>query len=203
MTAAHATPPARKRSRLVPAAVLGVAAFALTACQDEQVDASAFPDKASCDAAAAAGTSWFTSTDCDAAFAEALVEHERSAPRYDEQALCEEQHGGECMVAQDSGGSSIFMPLMAGYLMGSLLNNGARAQTQPLYRDSAGRFSNAAGSTVLNGNNGSTRMSPASFRPSPTTASAAPMSRAAVNATGGFGSSRTSAAPGVRATSGG
>lgn len=198
MTAPHPL----KRSRIMPAILLGVSAFALMACKDEQVEATAFPDKASCEDAARDGTQPFSLQDCDAAFAEALVEYERSAPRYDDLALCEEQHGGECAVQQGTGGSSIFMPLMAGYLMGSMLNN-SRAQTQPLYRDSAGKYATANGSTVLNGNRGSARMSPNSFRPAPATAAAAPMTRATVNATGGFGSSRTSAFSTSRGTAGG
>ena len=188
-----------KRSRIMPAILLGATAFALTACEDDRVDANAFPDKASCEEAAKDGTQPFTVEDCDTAFAEALVEYERSAPRYDDQALCEEQHGGECVAQQGSGGSSIFMPLMAGYLMGSLLSNN-RAQTQPLYRDSAGKYATSGG-TVLNGNRGSAKMSPATFRPAP--AATAPMSRATVSAKGGFGSSRTSAFSTSRGTAGG
>lgn len=202
MTASSTMPIRRtKRSRVMPAVLLGAAAFALTACQEEEVEASAFPDLAACQQAAASGTVLFSAADCDATFQEALVEYERSAPRYDDQALCEEQHGGEC-VAQEggSGGGSIFMPLMAGYLIGNMLN-GNRAATQPLYRDGTGRFATAGGSTVLNGNRGTTRLSPDSFRAAP--AAAAPMSRASVNATGGFGSSRTSVAPAGRTSLGG
>jgi uncharacterized protein YgiB involved in biofilm formation len=198
MTGQHIT----KRSRMLPAILLGATAFALTACEDERVEASAFPDKESCVAAASDGTLPFTAADCGAAFADALVEYERSAPRYDDLALCEEQHGGECVAQQGSGGSSIFMPLMAGYLMGSLLSN-SRPQAQPLYRDSAGKYATASGGTVLNGNKGNAKMAPASFRPAAATATAAPMSRATVKATGGFGSSRTSALSSSRTTSGG
>jgi uncharacterized protein YgiB involved in biofilm formation len=198
MTPAHVS----KRSRIIPVILLGAATFAVTGCEDERVDANAFPDKASCEAAAKDGTLPFSVEDCDAAFADALEEYERSAPRYDDIALCEEQHGGECVAQQGTGGSSIFMPLMAGYLMGSMLNN-SRAQTQPLYRDSAGKYATASGSTVLNGNKGSAKMAPASFRPAAATAAAAPMSRASVNATGGFGSSRTSSFSNSRGTFGG
>ena len=183
--------PARalKRSRIMPAILIGASAFALAACQDEQVDANAFPDLPSCEEAAKDGTQIFTVEDCDTAFAEALTEYERTAPRYDELALCEEQHGGECVAQQSSSGGSMFMPLMAGYLMGSMLSNN-RAQTQPLYRDSAGKYATASGGTVLNGNKGSAKMSASNFRPA--AAASAPMSRASVKATGGFGSSRTS-----------
>ena len=186
---------------MMPAILLGASAFALSACKDERVDATAFPDKDSCVAAASDGTQPFTVQDCDTAFAEALVEYERSAPRYDDLALCEEQHGGECVAAPESGGgSSIFMPLMAGYLMGSLLSN-SRAQTQPLYRDAAGRYATASGGTILSGNRGSAKLAPSAFRPAPP--AAAPMSRATVNATGGFGSSRTSGSSMGRTTAGG
>ncbi len=198
MTAPHLS----KRSRIVPAILLGATAFALAGCEDERVDASAFPDQASCEAAANAGATVFSTADCEVAFAEALVEYERSAPRYDDLALCEDEHGGECVAQQGSGGSSIFMPLMAGYLMGSLLNN-SRAQTQPLYRDSAGKYATSSGSTVLNGNKGSAKLAPTSFRSGAATAAAAPMTRASVKATGGFGSSRTSSFSNGRGTFGG
>ncbi|SEM73432.1 Uncharacterized conserved protein YgiB, involved in bioifilm formation, UPF0441/DUF1190 family [Loktanella fryxellensis] len=203
MTASVTTPIRRtKRSRVMPAVLLGAAAFALSACQDEEVEASAFPDLQACQQAAASGTVLFSAADCDATFQEALVEYERSAPRYDDQALCEEQHGGGCVAQEGTGGGggSIFMPLMAGYLIGNMLN-GNRAATQPLYRDNTGRYATAGGSTVLNGNRGTTRLSPDSFRAAP--AAAAPMTRASVNATGGFGSSRTSAAPAGRTSLGG
>ena len=198
MTAPHRT----KRSRLMPAILLGAGAFALAACEDDRVDASAFPDLASCQSAAREGTVPFSAADCDAAFTQALVEYERSAPRYDDLALCEEQHGGECVAETGPGGSSIFLPLMAGYLMGSLLSNN-RAATQPLYRDSAGRYATASGGTVLNGNRGSAKLAPTAFRAAPATAAAAPMTRATVQAKGGFGSSRTSTSAGGSRSLGG
>ena len=198
MTAPHRT----KRSRLMPAILLGAGAFALSACEDDRVDATAFPDLASCQSAAREGSVPFSPADCDAAFAEALVEYERSAPRYDDLALCEEQHGGACVAEERSGGSSIFLPLMAGYLVGSMLGNN-RAGTQPLYRDAAGRYATASGGTVLNGNRGSGKLAPSAFRAAPATATAAPMTRATVRATGGFGSARTSTSAGGGRTVGG
>ena len=45
----------RKRSRAVALTILGAASFAIAGCREEQVDAQAFPDLASCQAAAAQG----------------------------------------------------------------------------------------------------------------------------------------------------
>ncbi len=71
-----------KRSSHITIAILGAAAFALAGCQEEQVDASAFPDLKSC-TQAANNQGLFSVQDCETAFAEAEVLHVEAAPRYD------------------------------------------------------------------------------------------------------------------------
>jgi uncharacterized protein YgiB involved in biofilm formation len=182
------------RSRSVRIALLGAAAFGLSGCFEEEIDTQVFPTLGECRAAVQTGAAEFTAQDCDDAFALALVAHNETAPRYNEQALCEEQHGGECVADPAAGGSSggIFMPLMMGYMMGSLMSNGRAAMSaQPLYRNGAGGYSTPSGATNLNNNSGSARLAPSNFRAAPATSAAQPMTRATARSTGGFGAGRT------------
>ncbi|MBC7675343.1 MAG: DUF1190 domain-containing protein [Rhodoferax sp.] len=181
----------RKRSHRVALCILGVAAFSLSACVEEEVDAAAFPDLAACKATAALGTQGFSATDCDTAFAEAEVIHAEAAPRYDSLTVCEEQHGeGACdeQVASGGGGGGIFMPLMAGYLIGNMLNRNGPA-AQPLYRSASGNFTNAAGTTSYASNSGAGKLGATQFARPATTIGKAPMTAASVQSRGGFGGS--------------
>ncbi|MEI4472954.1 DUF1190 domain-containing protein [Frigidibacter sp. MR17.24] len=189
---AAATPPVRrKRSRAVALSILGATAFALAGCRDETVEAEAFPDLASCKAAAEAG-GVISSSDCETAFAEAQALHAEAAPRYESQQLCEEEHGvGNCgseQQATGSGGGSIFMPLIAGYLIGSMLGgNRGMAAAQPLYRTPDGRFTNASGTTAYSSNTGRGQLASSQFARPAATAGKPPMTRAALASRGGFG----------------
>lgn len=184
------------RSRSVRIALLGAAAFGVSGCLPEKVDTQVFPTLSECTAAAQDGTAKFSEQDCQEAFSLAVVAHNETAPRYDEQALCEEQHGGECVAdpaaVSSSGGGSVFMPLMMGYMMGSMMNNGRPAMSaQPLYRTSSGSFATPSGATNLNSNRGAINLAPSNFRAASATTGAQPMTRATVRASGGFGAGRT------------
>jgi len=185
----------RKRSRAVALTILGAAAFALAGCREEAVEAEAFPDLGACKAAAEQGGSTFSSLDCEIAFQEAQTLHAEAAPRYDSQQVCEEQHGvGNCgseQQATGSGGGSIFMPLIAGYLIGNMLG-GSRAgvaPSQPLYRTQDGRFTNAAGTAAYSSNTGRGNIAASQFTRPAATAGQPPMTRATAASRGGFGSS--------------
>jgi uncharacterized protein YgiB involved in biofilm formation len=182
-----------KRSKHVAIAIVGAAAFTLAGCREEQVDAQAFPDLRSCTEAAERG-GFFSAQDCEVAFAEAETLHVESAPRYDSQAVCEEQHGvGACgteAAATQGGSGSIFMPLLAGYLMGNLLGGGrGAAANQPLYRNANGKFTNAAGTNTFSSNRGSAKLGASTFTKPATTAGKPPMTRATAASRGGFGKS--------------
>lgn len=181
-----------RRSNRVAIVILGAAAFTLAGCQEEQVDASAFPDLISCTNAAQNG-GMFTVEQCDTAFKEAEALHVESAPRYDSLAVCEEQHGeGACgteEAAAQGGSGSIFMPLIAGYLIGSMLSGrSGMAASQPLYKSPNGKFTNAAGTSSFSGNTGAAKLGSSQFTRPAATAGQAPMSRAAATSRGGFGS---------------
>lgn len=188
----------RKRSRTVALTILGAAAFTVAGCREEQVDAQAFPDMASCEAAAAQD-GLFSVEECDKAFAEAEALHVESAPRYDSLQVCEEQHGeGNCgseeQQVSNGGSGGIFMPLLAGYLIGSMLGRagGGMAASQPMYRNAQGGFTNATGTTNFGSNAGRATMGAQNFTRPAATAGRAPMTRATAGSRGGFGASRSS-----------
>ncbi|MCJ7874388.1 DUF1190 domain-containing protein [Marinovum sp. 2_MG-2023] len=180
-----------KRSKRVAIAILGAAAFTLAGCEEETVDANAFPDLQSCKDAAFTDSS-FTPEDCETSFAAAETLHVEAAPRYDSQAVCEEQHGeGACgseAAATQGGSGSIFMPLLAGYLIGNMLGGrSGTAAAQPLYNKKGGGFTNAAGTSNFSSNKGSAKMNTSQFNRPAATAGKPPMTRATAASRGGFG----------------
>ncbi|MHA6323634.1 DUF1190 domain-containing protein [Roseivivax sp. CAU 1753] len=182
-----------KRSNRVAIAILGAAAFTLAGCREEQVDAAAFPDLQACSDEATRG-GMFSVQDCETNFAQAEALHVEAAPRYDSLAVCEEQHGeGACgtEAGEMQGGSgSIFMPLLAGYLIGNMLGGRAgMAAAQPLYKTSDGRFSNAAGTSAYSSNRGAAKLGTSQFTRPTATVGKAPMTRATAASRGGFGKS--------------
>ena len=176
-----------KRSRAARVVLLGAAVATLAACEDDSVETSVFPDLDTCLAAADQPDGWLTADQCETAFAEALVAYDDQAPRYDDRALCEAEHDGECIVEERAGGGSVFLPLMTGFLIGNMLNRGGVA-AQPLVKTGTGAYSTPAGAT-FNTNRGTGTVRETSFRSAPSTKTAAPMTRATVRSTGGFGAS--------------
>ncbi len=192
----------RKRAARTRYVLLGTAAFGLAACQpEEQVETSVFPSVEECRAVADLPENDFTPEDCEAGFAEAQAVHAESAPRYEDAALCEEEHGGECVAEQRSDGSSIFLPLLAGYMIGNMMG-GRGLGAKPLYRTSAGRYATPGGGTILSGLRGKTNLGANSFAAAPNTRTAAPLTRSTVQSRGGFGAARTSGGFGSRSFGG-
>ncbi|MEM5467619.1 DUF1190 domain-containing protein [Celeribacter marinus] len=182
-----------KRSNRVAIAILGATAFTLAGCREDQVDAQAFPDLQSCTDQVTPG-GLFSAQDCEIAVAEAETLHLESAPRYDSLSVCEEQHGeGACgseASATQSGSGSIFMPLLSGYLIGSMLSGRAGMSAgQPLYKTKGGQYTNAARTSTFSGNSGATKLNTSQFTKPATTAGKAPMTRATATSRGGFGKS--------------
>ncbi|MFD2739992.1 DUF1190 domain-containing protein [Sulfitobacter aestuarii] len=183
----------RKRSRTVALSILGATAFTLAGCREEQVEAQAYPDLESCKAAAGQG-GLVSASECDTAFAEAQTLHVESAPRYDALSVCEEQHGaGNCgseAEAAGGGSGSIFMPLLAGYLIGNMLGGrGGLAGSQPLYKNGQGGFSNASGTSNYSSNAGKAKIGASNFTKPAATIGKPPMTKATAASRGGFGRS--------------
>lgn len=190
---AESTTVMTKRSKRIAIAIVGATAFSLAGCREEQVDAAAFPNLQSCLNESLRG-GMFTAEDCETSFAQAETLHVESAPRYDSLAVCEEQHGeGACgteATATQAGSGSIFMPLLAGYLIGNMLGGRAgMSAAQPLYKTSDGRFTNAARSSTFSNNVGSTKLATSQFVRPAATVGTTPMSRATAASRGGFGTS--------------
>jgi uncharacterized protein YgiB involved in biofilm formation len=179
------TPPARKRGRKGRLILAGTAALSLAACKDDSIEAQVFENVDACRAEAARGDGALQPEDCEVAFAEAERAHSETAPRYASAELCQEEHGEGCLVEQRNDGTSVFLPLMAGYMIGNMMSNSRNAQ--PLYRTGSGQYSTASRNFSVSGLNGSTRAQPSAFRAQPSTVTAAPMTRATVRSSGGFG----------------
>ncbi len=191
-----------KRSTSLRTITIGLAtvsAFALAGCQEEQANVMTFDNLESCGAAAMDLSNGISYEDCRKAFYSAEAQHKESAPRYDAMALCEEQHGEDaCVAEQRSDGTSVFLPLFMGYMLGKSLSKDDRDRSSsafvyasPIYRTAAGGYTNINGSTYFASNNGiksSTGIS--AFSKAPSTVSAAPMSRTTISSRGGFGGSR-------------
>lgn len=127
-----------KRSSGLKLLLMGSATLALGACDDttDLTQGSVYDTVTQCqEDRSNAGQ------DCAGSLAEAERQHLATAPRYDSQQACEEEFGpGRCQTGPASeqaasGGGSFFMPLMAGFMIGRLLDGGSRgAYAQPLYR---------------------------------------------------------------------
>lgn len=220
--AGTAVSPRRKRSRRVALLLAGATVLTLAACEEEQVDAEAFPDLDSCLAAAQDSSLFFTTDDCRTAFADAQKNWEETAPRYESKELCEQEHGvGNCggdpaaqtptaapgtegEQAQNQGSGFSFMPLFVGYMLGSMLGGrGGGVFSQPMIRNNQGGFTTPNGNQTFASNRGAGRVAPATFNRAPPTAGRPPMTAAQVSQRGGFGQSATRSTSPSRSTGSG
>lgn len=172
--------------RLLTLSLIGAGAFALSGCRDEEVNARSFRDAQAC-------VEGGGSPDvCEAEFRAALQLHEETAPRYEDQALCEQEHGdGNCARSSaQAAGHSSFMPFFMGYMIGRSMSGGRSLAPTPLYPTSSGTYASANSQlrTQALGTAATARAS--AFATPPATLRAAPMTRANVSARGGFGSAR-------------
>jgi uncharacterized protein YgiB involved in biofilm formation len=134
-----------KRSRsLQLTTLMATVGFSMSACGSPQVAAPA-PAPAepalaytSLDECKAADD--IADTECDAAYAVAQAESQRSAPRYATREECEGQWGPEQCRPLNSGGGSFFGPLATGFIVGQLLGGGGFRGGGPLYRDRDGEY---------------------------------------------------------------
>jgi uncharacterized protein YgiB involved in biofilm formation len=155
--------------------------------------------------------------DCEAAAEKVTTEHLATAPKYADGRSCEAIHGvGNCEPRRSSSGiGEVFMPAVAGFLLGRVLSGGGIGAPQPIYRDPRGytympgqapwiqppanREDQGRGRTVWSGGAGGTTVNDSVARtgssPSPTlNAPAASAQRGVLGGTGR--SSATSASAG-------
>ena len=121
-----------KRSKSIGLVTMGVSVIALTACEEPQVDALVFDTLQQCLA-----DQDLTREQCETNYAEARNRHIAASPKYTSQEACEADFGAaQCEQApqRTQSGGSVFMPLMMGYMMGSMLSGRNGVVSQPLYR---------------------------------------------------------------------
>lgn len=153
-----------KRSRILHlSSLMATASFTLAACGSPPQQVAAAPEGEwdtraegafrTLDECKSSGTA--TAAECDAAYQTASDEARANAPKFASKAECEEVSGpGQCEERAEANGTSIFMPLMAGFLLGRMLSNGTRAAPSALFRQNGDlRTANGtfAGRTAPNG----------------------------------------------------
>lgn len=125
-----------KRSRFVPLIALGSASVTLMGCESKQ-EALVFENIEQC-----VESQQLPEVACKLEFEKALAAHQNSAPRFSDKSTCEADFGANGCVSHNSGGQSFFIPLMAGYMLASIVNSGSSyryggfgsSYSQPLYR---------------------------------------------------------------------
>lgn len=97
--------------------------FALTGCDDTppQADVQIFPTVEACQAKLPADQ-------CKQAFEQSQQVHLQNAPRYDSADECRSSSGGQCqqiaVPRADGGSSNVFIPAIAGFMLGRALSGG-------------------------------------------------------------------------------
>ncbi len=170
-----------KRSGAIRLVLMGTTALSLSACEEPQVDALVFRSVEECQQAAE-----LSADECRGQQATAERTHVQTSPKYASVADCEADFGaGECEIApyQTSSGGSVFMPLMAGFMMGQLLGGGfgSGVATQPLYRSRGASDLRTADNQSVGGATGRVAVS--------RSAAAAPTVKTSTIRRGGFGAS--------------
>ncbi|TCH96670.1 DUF1190 domain-containing protein [Roseococcus sp. SYP-B2431] len=129
-----------RRSHTVRLTLLAASAVALQACGDD-VDTTDFvvTDVASC--VARYGSE--ARAECEQTLGQAQQQHMASAPHYATVEECREATGGDCETTPanrpsdktllGAGGGSVAIPLLAGVMIGRMMDNGAGRVTTPLY----------------------------------------------------------------------
>jgi uncharacterized protein YgiB involved in biofilm formation len=180
-----------KRSQRVVLTTLAMAGVAsVQACgssdwgEEPSVDASPFASVEDC-----ARSGQIPQSTCQEAYNEALARHEGSAPRFESQPLCEEEFGAGRCQQRVTGSGGIWMPVLAGFMVGRMLDRQNRYYYRygPLYHSyrSGGWYSGGPyGGPLYNSGNG-WRAGASAFERS--SASPPVRTRASVSSRGGFG----------------
>lgn len=137
-----------KRSRVLQvSSLMATAGFTLAACGSPQRVAPPEPEPAqvytSLEECRAAND--ISDVECDAALTAAQKAAAETGPRYATQSECEGQWGPSQCQPNHSGGGSFFTPLLAGFVVGQMLNGGGYRGGGALYRDREDRYSNGYG----------------------------------------------------------
>lgn len=134
-----------KRSMSVSLLLMGTAALA--SCDQREDTVQIYKDVDACIAGEA-----FSADECRSQFAAAETEREQNAPAYETMANCEKDYGTDkCQptTAAHQAGTGHFIPLLAGYLVGSAART---LDTKALYQPrGSGDLRTATGRSLANG----------------------------------------------------
>ncbi|MCO7507946.1 DUF1190 family protein [Serratia fonticola] len=140
--------------RVAPVALAISAVFMLAGCEQADETVSLYKNADDCSTSNPS-----MSEQCTTAYNNALKEAERTAPKYATREDCVAEFGeAQCtqapaqagMAAESQSSGSMWMPLMAGYMMGRMMGGGGYAQ-QPLFSSknaaspANGKFVDASG----------------------------------------------------------
>jgi uncharacterized protein YgiB involved in biofilm formation len=179
----------KRWSSISVAMLASVSLIALSACEEPTVEAAVFEGLQQC-----LDNPDMDPDQCRDNFSAARTQHAAVAPKYSSAQDCQADFGAErCEKApyQTSGGGSVFMPLMMGYMMGSMLGGRGGVAAQPLYRSAGDSKSfRTADNKNVGSKTGRTRVAnSAASRPSAKTST---IKRGGFGRSGGrFGSSAT------------
>jgi len=159
---------------------LAVTAGTLIGCSDDTQEAQVYKSVEDCISGNPGQTE-----QCEIAYQQAEQEAIKSGPKYNNLAACVQDFGAHnCQSYPVQNNQSIFMPLMAGYMFGSMMNGGYRSA--PLYTSYSrrspayGKWTSTDGNLFGSANSNKVRVNDKAFKPKPTVRRT--MSR------GGFGS---------------
>lgn len=172
-------------------------AAALSGCAEDKVEILSVT---SVDQCISSGVDFMT---CQAEWDKATAMHEDVAPKFDTAGGCYGEFGDTCQNRPvrnaDGSTSNVWLPMMAGMMMGNMMSNSAHAgaayaNTRPLYMNNARKTASGSyvgGLVTPSGNAiapGASRMSASAAMSTPTRATVA-STKSAVSSRGGFGSS--------------
>ncbi|RZJ86731.1 MAG: DUF1190 domain-containing protein [Brevundimonas sp.] len=123
----------RRRSAAISLSAV-VLSGGVAACQPQAVEQK-MKVYASADECASSGENWNT---CNTTAKAAEAEHLRTAPQFASQDDCIRETGEACREHATGTGGHIFLPLMAGFMMGQMMNRGYVGH--PLYHGRDGGF---------------------------------------------------------------
>ena len=192
----------RKRSSSLKLTTMlaGATALTLSGCDDpggqaswdpnkgEQVEAFSYKTLEECKAA-----NEVSDAQCDTSYAAAQKDDAKDAPKYEARASCEDVYGvGNCVPRSYNNGGNFFTPLLAGFVIGQMLDGGGYRGTG-LYRRDDGYYSTYGGRLGRDYGTGRTTISKSSIDPPDAIRNAPPkiQTRTSVVSRGGFGGGRS------------
>ncbi|WP_395444405.1 DUF1190 domain-containing protein [Caulobacter sp. UC70_42] len=198
------TPRKRSSSLKLTTMLAGATALTLSGCDEpagqaswdpnkgEQVEAFSYKTLEECKAA-----NEVSDAQCDTSYAAAQKDDAKDAPRFEARASCEEVYGaGNCVPRSYNNGGNFFTPLLAGFVIGRMLDGGGYRGTG-LYRQDdrygGGYYSTWGGRLGRDYSTGRTVISRDSIDPPDAIRNAPPkvQTRTSVVSRGGFGGGRS------------